>query len=49
MQRSVVVQHQEGADWALVIVATRSEYGRRSIVPMIFANEGCGIFAVARN
>jgi hypothetical protein len=47
MQTSVVVQHQENADWALVLVATRSEYGRRSITPMIFANDGCGIFAVA--
>jgi hypothetical protein len=47
MQNSIVVQHIEGGDWALVIVATRSEYGRRSITPMIFANEGCGIFAVA--
>jgi len=42
-----VVQHVEGTDWALVLVATRSEYGRRSITPMIFACEGCGIFAVS--
>jgi hypothetical protein len=47
LQSSVVVQHVEGTDWALVLVATRSEYGRRSITPMIFACEGCGIFAVA--
>jgi hypothetical protein len=47
MQQSVVVQHQEGSDWALILVATRSEYGRRSIMPMIFANSGCGVFAVA--
>jgi hypothetical protein len=47
MQQSVVVQHQEGSDWALVLVATRSDYGRRSIMPMIFANSGCGVFAVA--
>lgn len=49
MQNSVVVQHVENADWALVLVATRSEYGRRSITPMIFANDGCGIFAAAPN
>src|SRR5271157_1303584 len=49
MQKSVIVEHTEGTDWALVLVATRSEYGRRSITPMIFANEGCGIFAVAPN
>ncbi len=48
-QNSVVVQHVEDGDWALVIVASRSEYGRRSITPMIFANDGCGIFAVAPN
>jgi hypothetical protein len=47
MQKSVIVEHQEGSDWALVLVATRSDYGRRSIVPMIFANKDCGIFAVA--
>ncbi len=47
MQTSIVVHHQEGTDWALVIVATRSEYGRRELTPMIFANNGCGIFAVA--
>jgi hypothetical protein len=47
MQKSIVVEHQEGADWALVLVATRSDHGRRSIVPMIFANKDCGIFAVA--
>jgi hypothetical protein len=46
-QQSVVVQHVENADWALVLVATRNEYGRRSLTPMIFACEGCGIFAVA--
>lgn len=48
MQQSVVVEHQD-ADWALVLVATRSDYGRRSITPMLFAIEGCGIFAVAPN
>jgi hypothetical protein len=47
MQKSVVVQHIEGGDFALILVATRSDYGRRSIVPMIFANKGCGVFAVA--
>lgn len=47
MVKSCVVQHVEGSDWALVIVATRSDYGRRDIVPMIFCNTGCGIFAVA--
>lgn len=47
MQKSVIVQHVEGADWALVLVATRSDYGRRSIVPMIFTCDGCGVFAVA--
>jgi len=46
-QKSVVVQYQESGDWALILVATRSDYGRRSIVPMIFANKGCGLFAVA--
>ncbi len=46
MQSSIVVEHVEGAEWALVLVATRGEYGRRSITPMIFANEGCGVFAV---
>ncbi len=45
-ERSVVVEHQEGADWALVLTANRNTYGRRYIVPMIFANDGCGIFAV---
>ncbi len=49
MQKSIIVEHIEGGDWALVIVATRSEYGRRSITPMIFSNDGCGIFAVAPN
>ena len=47
MQKSIVVEHQEGGDWALVLVASRNDYGRRSIVPMIFANKGCGLFAVA--
>lgn len=47
MQNSVIVEHQESTDFALVLVATRSEYGRRSITPMIFVNDGCGIFAVA--
>jgi hypothetical protein len=47
--RSVVVEHVEGTDWALVLTANRSEYGRRYIVPMIFANDGCGIFATAPN
>jgi hypothetical protein len=47
MQRSVVVQHIEGADYALVLVATRSDYGRRDICPMIFTIKGCGLFAVA--
>jgi hypothetical protein len=47
MQKSVIVQHIEGGDWALVLIATRSDFGRRSIVPMIFCCDGCGIFAVA--
>jgi hypothetical protein len=47
MQRSVVAQHIEGGDYALILVATRSDYGRRDIVPMIFCVKGCGIFAVA--
>ena len=47
MQQSIVVQHVEGGDWALVLVATRSEYGRRELTPMIFACKGSGIFAVA--
>jgi hypothetical protein len=46
MQSSVVVEHVEGAEWALVLAASRGEYGRRSITPMIFVNEGCGVFAV---
>jgi hypothetical protein len=46
MQNCIVVEHQEGGDWALVLTANRSEYGRRSITPMIFVNDGCGIFAV---
>ena len=46
MQNCIVVEHQEGGEWALVLTANRSEYGRRSITPMIFANDGCGIFAV---
>jgi hypothetical protein len=48
-ERSVIVEHQEGADWALVLVANRNAYGRRYIVPMIFANDGCGLFAVCPN
>jgi len=47
MQQSIVVEHQEGSDFALVIVASRNDYGRREIVPMIFAAEGCGILAAA--
>jgi hypothetical protein len=47
MQRSVVCQHIEGGDYALILVATRSDYGRRDICPMIFTNKGCGLFAVA--
>ncbi len=47
MQRSVVVQHIEGGDYALILVATRNDYGRRDICPMIFTNRDCGIFAVA--
>jgi hypothetical protein len=47
MHKSVVVQHIEGGDFALILVATRSDYGRRSIVPMIFCCKGCGVFAVA--
>src|ERR1017187_4806160 len=47
MQQSVVVEHQEGSEFAIVIVATRNDYGRREIVPMIFACEGCGIVAAA--
>jgi hypothetical protein len=47
MQRSVIVEHVEGGDFALILVATRSDYGRRDIVPMIFANKGCGLFSVA--
>jgi hypothetical protein len=47
MQNSVVVQHQEGGDYALVLVAMRSDYGRRSIESMIFVCEGCGVFAAA--
>lgn len=44
---SVVVQHQENADWALVLVAMRNGYGRRSLESMIFCCEGCGVFACA--
>jgi hypothetical protein len=46
-QRSVIVEHVEGSEWALVLTANRNEFGRRDIVPMIFANDGCGLFAVA--
>ena len=46
-EKSVVVQHIEGDAWALVLVASRSAYGRRTIVPMVFANAECGIFAGA--
>src|SRR5437899_1527040 len=46
-QRSVIVEHQESTDWALVLTANRNAYGRRDITPMIFANDGCGILAVA--
>jgi hypothetical protein len=45
--RAVIVEHQEGGDFALVLVADRNQYGRRSITPMLFANDGCGILAVA--
>ena len=45
--RGVIVEHREGTDWALVLVATRNEYGRREICPMLFCCEGCGILAVA--
>jgi len=45
MESSIVVENQEGADWALVITATRSAYGRRSVVPMIFVSADCGDFA----
>jgi hypothetical protein len=47
MQQSIVVEHQEGSDFAIVIVASRNDYGRREIVPMIFACEGCGVLAAA--
>jgi hypothetical protein len=46
-QRSVIIEHTEGSEWALVLTANRNEFGRRDIVPMIFANDGCGLFAVA--
>jgi hypothetical protein len=45
--RSVVVEHQEGTDWSLVLTASRNAYGRRELTPMIFTCDGCGIFAVA--
>lgn len=44
-ENSIVVEHQEGSDWALVITATRSAYGRRSVVPMLFIIDGCSDFA----
>ena len=47
MQRSVIAQHIERGDYALILVATRSDYGRRDICPMIFSVKGCGIFSVA--
>lgn len=47
MQRSVIAQHVESGDYALILTATRSDYGRRYITPMIFTVKGCGIFAVA--
>jgi hypothetical protein len=46
-KNTVIVQHVENGDWALVLIAERSEYGRRSIVPLIFVNDGCGVFATA--
>jgi hypothetical protein len=42
-QQCVVVQHCEGGDWALILVATSDH----EIVPMIFCMRGCGIFATA--
>ena len=45
--QSVVVHHQQGAEWAFVLVVTRSSYGRRSVTPMIFVCADCGIFATA--
>jgi hypothetical protein len=47
MDASIVVHHQQGAEWALVIVVTRSMYGRRTVTPMIFCCADCGIFATA--
>jgi hypothetical protein len=47
MQRSVIAQHIEGGDYALILVATQNDDGSRQIVPMIFCCKGCGIFAVA--
>jgi hypothetical protein len=45
--RGVIVQHIENADWSLVLTATRNEYGRRELCPMIFCCEGCGVFSAA--
>ncbi len=45
--RGVIVEHRESTDWALVLTATRNEYGRRELCPMIFCCDGCGILAVA--
>ncbi len=46
-EQSIVVEHVEKDQWALVIVATRSAFGRRSVVPIIFVNDGVGEFATA--
>src|SRR6266481_1170143 len=45
--RGVIVEHREGAEWALVLVATRNEYGRREICPMLFTCNEVGPLAVA--
>lgn len=42
MRQSVIVQHTS-ENYAFVLVATRSE----GIVPMIFINKGCDLFAAA--
>ena len=45
MEQSVVIEHQEGDSWALVIVVNRSAYGRRTVTPMIFTHSDCGDFS----
>ena len=44
----VVVDHQEGPDWALVLTACRVG-DNRSFIPFIFASDSDGLFATCPN